>query len=258
MSANIAVRGIVLRTFNLGEADKIVTLFSDKRGKISLVAKGVRRTRSRFGAVVDPFTDLRVTARTGKGALATITGVEVINAYLDMRVDLERLRYGYAMLEAIDKHAQDEHVEPRLYKLLGAGLAAIGEASVEGDKDLAVLAFDVKLAAVSGFLPYLFSCGHCGGKGRALRYFSPSTGGAVCPVCRPGATDAEPMSANIPGLAWQLLYTTFRELSSVSGESEARACLRDILTAHLGYHVQSDITAGELLRRKTAMWASGV
>lgn len=250
MSANISVNGIVLRTFNLGEADKIVTLFTEKRGKISLVAKGVRRSRSRFGAVVDPFTDMRITAHIGRGALATITGVEVINAYLVMRLDLQRLRYAYAMLEAIDRHAQDEHAEPRLYKLLRAGLDAIGEASVEADKDLAVLAFDVKLAAITGFLPNLFSCGDCGEKGRELRYFSPSAGGAVCPVCRPGAADAEPMGAAIPGLAWQLLYTTFRELGSVDGGPEARVRLGEILTAHLGYHVQSDITAGELLRRK--------
>lgn len=258
MSVNIAVKGIVLRTFNLGEADKIVTLQSDKRGKISVVAKGVRRTRSRFGAVVDPFTDLRVTARTGRGALATLTGVEVLNARLDMRADLESLRYGYAMLEAIDKHAQEEHAEPRLYKLLGAGMEAIRVAAVPADRDIVILAFDVKLAAISGFLPNLFSCGHCGEKGRALGYFSPSAGGAVCPACRPGTRDAQPMSVSAPALAWQLLYTSFKELGTIEQGLETQARLREILTAHLGYHVQSDITAGELLTRRTAVWASGV
>lgn len=258
MSVNVAVKGIVLRTFNLGEADKIVTLLSDKRGKVSFVAKGVRRTRSRFGAVVDPFTDLRVTARAGKGALATLTGVEVLDACLDMRADLESLRYGYAMLEAMDRHAQEEHAEPRLYKLLRAGIEAIRVAAAPAGKDIVILAFDVKLAAISGFLPNLFSCGHCGEKGRALGYFSPSVGGAVCPACRPAARDARAMSVSAPALAWQLLYTSFKELGSIEQGLEAQTRLRDILTAHLGYHVQSDITAGELLKRKTAIWASGV
>jgi undecaprenyl diphosphate synthase len=118
-------QGIVLRTHRLGEADKIVTVMTQGSGKVRAVAKGVRKTSSRFGARLEPFTHVSLLVYRGRGALDTVTQAEIIAAHRPLRDDLLLFAAGEAMCEAVDKVAEEHERNVRLFLLLLSGLRAL-------------------------------------------------------------------------------------------------------------------------------------
>lgn len=172
-------QGIVLRSYPFGEADRVVVLLSPNRGKLRTVAKGVRKTKSRFGGRLEPFTHVDLIVYEGRN-LDTITQVAVIEAFPFLRSDLERVMSAGTMVEAIDAVAQEGQNSTRLFLLLQRGLKALDAGG--GGHDL-VSAFLLKLAGVVGVAPALTKCASCGGSD-SLDRFSFSGGGVVCGNCR--------------------------------------------------------------------------
>ena len=115
-------QGIVLRSYKLGEADKIVTVMTQGAGKVRAVAKGIRKTKSRFGARLEPFTHVDLMLYRGRGALDTVTQAEIIAPHMTIREDLARFAAGETMLEAVDRVAEEHERNVRLTMLLLAGL----------------------------------------------------------------------------------------------------------------------------------------
>ncbi|MBI1757640.1 MAG: DNA repair protein RecO [Actinobacteria bacterium] len=187
---------VVLRLHKLGEADRIVTLLTRRHGRVRAVAKGVRRTRSRFGARLEPFghVDLQLYAsRSGDGSgLDIVTQVETITPYgVSLGSDYPRYTAGTAILETAERIAAAEG-EPslRLYLLLVGALRALADGVRE--PGLVLDAFVVRAMAVAGWEPALAVCARCGTDG-PHRYFSVPAGGAVCTECRPaGAATTRP------------------------------------------------------------------
>jgi DNA repair protein RecO (recombination protein O) len=204
--------GIVLRTQQLGEADRIITILGRTTGRIRAVAKGVRRTKSRFGARLEPFTHVDLMLHPGR-SLDIITQAEVIRPYGEpLAGDYPRYTVGVAMLETAERFTPMEK-EPALRQLLLliGGLRALGEA--EHDPRLVLDAFLLRSLAVAGYAPALEECARCGasGNGRArpgttaaggeagegrpvtgaaggevrLPAFAIAAGGMVCASCRP-------------------------------------------------------------------------
>src|SRR5205085_9547327 len=120
-------QGVVLRTAKLGEADKIVTVMTQGAGKIRAVAKGIRKTTSRFGGRLEPFIHVNLVCYRGRGALDTITQVDIIAAHRAIRDDLGLFASGESMLEAVDKVAEEHERNTRLALLLLSGLRALEE-----------------------------------------------------------------------------------------------------------------------------------
>lgn len=175
-------QGIVLRTMRLGEADRIVTLLTQGSGKVRAVAKGVRKTKSRFGGRLEPFTHVDLLLYRGR-ELDIVTQVEIITSHRAIREDYARFAAGEVVLEAADRVAQERERSVRLFMLaLGALRALAG-----GDGDPAVIAdgFLLRLASLAGFRPSLSACAACGRPGPHAR-FSISQGGLVCEKCRTG------------------------------------------------------------------------
>src|SRR6516225_5058093 len=190
--------GIVLRTQKLGEADRIITILGRTSGRIRAVAKGVRRTKSRFGARLEPFTHVDLMLHTGR-SLDIITQAEVIRPYGEpLAGDYPRYTAGVAMLETAERFTPVEK-EPALRQLLLliGGLRALSEA--EHDPRLVLDAFLLRSLAIAGYAPALEECARCGapGNGRArpatdaaggpvrLPAFAIAAGGMVCASCRP-------------------------------------------------------------------------
>jgi DNA repair protein RecO (recombination protein O) len=220
--------GVVLRTQKLGEADRIVTLLTRRTGRVRAVAKGVRRTRSRFGARLEPFTHVDLLLYKGR-SLDVITQAETVRPFGELLAgDYPRYTTGTAMLETAERFTPVEK-EPALrqFLLLVGGLRALGEQ--EHDPRLVLDAFLLRSLAVAGYAPALDECAVCGtrapqadpddpgdqeeaGGRRAapagFRAFSVSAGGLLCPSCRgPGAASPAPpvialMSALMSG-DWQ-------------------------------------------------------
>lgn len=182
-------QGIVLRTHKLGEADRIVTILTQDSGKVRGVAKGVRRTKSRFGARLEPFTHVDLLCYRGRGALDTITQAEIISSHRQVRGDLGLFSAGETMLEAADKVAEEHERNSQLFLLLLWGLRALDDSPA--DPSAVAESYLLKLLSISGFHPSLTACASCG----ALdpRLFANSQGGAVCPTCaEPGAIGVAP------------------------------------------------------------------
>ena len=189
--------GIVLRTQQLGEADRIVTVLARRTGRVRAVGKGVRRTKSRFGARLEPFTHVDLQFHTGR-SLDYITQAETIRAYGEpLSADYPRYTSGSAMLETAERFTPVEK-EPALrqFLLLVGGLRALGEGV--HDPRLVLDAFLLRSLAVAGYAPALAECALCGaadlaaggGAGPAgatggSRAFAIAAGGLTCQSCRP-------------------------------------------------------------------------
>ena len=118
-------RGVVLRTYRLGEADKIIVFLTERHGKVRAVAKGVRRTNSKFGARLEPLTHVDLLLWQGRSDLDIVNQVEVLDSFRPVREDLGRMPRGMALLEVSDQMAQERHPDPRLYSMLVGALAAL-------------------------------------------------------------------------------------------------------------------------------------
>ena len=171
-------QGIVLRSYPFGEADRVVVLLSPNNGKIRTVAKGVRKTKSRFGGRLEPFTHVDLVLYEGRN-LDTITQVAVLEPYPKLRTDLDAVVAAGTMVEAADAVAQEEESSIRLFLLLQRGLKALEAGNYAPDL---MTSFLLKLADVVGVAPSLVQCASCG-RLEGLHRFSFAGGGVVCDRC---------------------------------------------------------------------------
>jgi DNA repair protein RecO (recombination protein O) len=176
-------QGIVLRSYPFGEADRVVVILSPNNGKLRTVAKGIRKTKSRFGGRLEPFTHVDLVLYEGRN-LDTVTQVSVIEAFPALRADLDRVLAAGTMVEVVDAVATEQEPSLRLFLLLQRGLRALDRR--RDGVDL-VTSFLLKLTDIVGFAPALDHCAACGRSDVPLR-FSLSEGGAVCGACHPDGT----------------------------------------------------------------------
>ncbi len=170
-------QGIVLRTWRLGEADRIVNLLTERHGKVRAVVKGVRKTKSRFGARLEPLVHVSLLFYEGR-ELDIVTQAEVVELFRPVREDLGRLAKASSLLEATDQLAQERHANPRLFVMLLGALRALSA----HDSPVLVPAFFLKLLSSEGFHPLLDECAVCGGR-YGLEAFDLTLGGALCRGC---------------------------------------------------------------------------
>ncbi len=172
-------QGIVLRGYPFGDADRVVVLLSPNRGKLRAVAKGIRKTKSRFGGRLEPFTHVDLVVYEGR-SLDTITAVSTIEAFHRLRQDLDSVVAAGTMVEVADIVAQENESSVRLFLLLQRGLRALDCGELHPDLTAAFL---LKAAEVVGMAPSLVNCAGCG-RPDGLTRFSFGAGGALCDGCR--------------------------------------------------------------------------
>ncbi|MEU8265778.1 DNA repair protein RecO [Sphaerisporangium sp. NPDC049002] len=226
--------GVVLRTQKLGEADRIVTILTKRTGKVRGVAKGVRRTTSRFGARLEPFTHVDLQLHTGR-SLDVITQVETLRPYGESLVsDYPRYTAGTAMLETADRLTVGEK-EPALrqFLLLLGGLRTLVEGGHEAR--LVLDAYFLRSLAVAGYAPALDSCARCSTP--AIRAFAIAAGGVVCGGCRPPGA-AVPAAETI-GLMIALIRGDWD--SADASEQRHRTECSGLVAAYLQWHLEHGI-----------------
>ncbi|MGH9188489.1 MAG: DNA repair protein RecO [Acidimicrobiales bacterium] len=190
-------QGVVLRTMRLGESDRIVTLVTAGRGKVRAVAKGVRKTKSRFGARLEPMGHVSMLLYEGR-ELDIVTQAESLDHFRVIREDLDRLRKANTVLEAVDQVAQEGHANVRLYQMTVGALRALAA----HDAAMLVPAFFLKLLSLEGFHPVLDTCAACD-EPKGLVAFDLGVGGAMCGSCAGGR--ALPVSAEALALVRRVL-----------------------------------------------------
>lgn len=198
---------IVLRTHKLGEADRIITLLCRQQGKVRAVAKGVRRTSSKFGARLEPFSHVDLQFAVGR-TLDVITQVESLHAYGEpLTDDYPAYTAGQVMLETAERLVTEER-EPAIqqYLLLAGALRTLGQGTADGPRPATMIvdSYLLRSLAVAGYAPSFSHCARCGEVG-PHRAFSPAAGGVTCEHCRaagsarPSAEALELLSALLEG-----------------------------------------------------------
>jgi DNA repair protein RecO (recombination protein O) len=229
---------IVLKAIKLGEADRILTLFMRDSGKVRAVAKGVRKTKSRFGGRLEPYTRVGLMLYKGRGDLDTITSADIVDAHHALRLDYDRLMAAGAMAELIDKIAPDRERLFPIYSLLAGGLDALAR----GAGPAIVPAFIVKLLSLSGFHPQLRACSGCG-RGTDLGGFSSALGGVVCASCWNEDPEARRMAPDRIALLVRLLA----EDLGAPGEREAVVDVTVAMRHYAEYHLERPLKSLHLL-----------
>ena len=206
---------IVVRTYKLGEADRIVVLFTKARGKVRAVAKGVRKTTSRFGSRLEPTSHVALQLYEGRN-LDTITQAESLDHFRAIRDDLDRIARAASMLEAVDHITEEREPNGRLFAMLLGALRALAA----DDHPLIAPAFFWKLLALEGFAPVVDACVVCGSE-ESLCAFSLDEGGVTCRDHRRGSPlDAEALLLLQLVLSGRVAAALARPLSPATYEIE--------------------------------------
>jgi DNA repair protein RecO (recombination protein O) len=234
---------VVLRTHKLGEADHIVSMLGRRTGRMRAVAKGVRRTSSKFGARLSPFGHIDLQLIEGRN-LHTVTQVVGIDLYgRRISADYQCYTAACAISETAEKLTPEEH-EPslRIFQLTLGALRALAEA--EHSPPLILDAYLLRAMGASGWAPALAACAVCGVRGEH-RAFSVATGGCVCRNCRPPGS-AHPSPAAF-GLMRALSSGDWR--SADSSEQSARNEASGLISAHLQWHLEHSVRSLSYVQR---------
>ena len=234
---------IVLRTHKLGEADRIITLLTRHHGRVRAVAKGVRRTTSRWGSRLEPFTHVDLMLAEGRN-LDTSTQAETLTPFSGtLGLDYDRYTSGTVMLETADRLVSEER-QPSLqqFLLLVGGLRAM--AAGEHAPGQVLDSYLLRSLAVAGYAPSFEHCARCGDEG-PHRWFSPASGGVLCVTCRvPGSANPAPESLAVLAALltgeWAVVDAADpRHLKEASG----------VVAAYLAWHLERGLRSFAYLER---------
>lgn len=241
-------KGIVLKSIDLGEADKIITLYSTLSGRISAVAKGIRRTKSKFGGRLEPFTYLDLLLYKGRN-LDIVTQAEIIHSFQKIRENLDKIFYGSAILDLVNKASVEGDKSKDLFSLLLTALETLEE--LKGNISLLLTAFQLKLMAISGYLPALTACIAChsplppeGGM-----KISVVQGGVLCPKCNQADINAYFVSPETPSLLNKLLKIDRTKLSQIKVAAKAQREMTTITEAYINYYLEARLKSHEFLAK---------
>lgn len=234
-------KGIVLRTHKMGESSRIITLLTVQHGKVRAVAKGARRTKSRFGARLEPFSLVDAQFYRGR-TLDTVTQVESVHAYgSEIAWDYDRYVAGAVMLETAEKIVWDEGIpDVQQYLLLHGALSAL--ANNEHRPELLLTAFLLRSLALAGFELSVRDCASCGQLG-PHDAFSVPAGGSVCMGCRPPGS-AAPSRESVT-LLGSLIAGEWDGADDVPGATRSQA--KALAAAHAQWHLEHRIKSLSLV-----------
>jgi DNA repair protein RecO (recombination protein O) len=239
---------LVIGSMRYGEADRIVTLYTRDRGRLGAIAKGVRRTKSKTGGRLEPFTLVRASFHIGRGSLYTVAGVETLRTFQGVRDKLFRMQEGARLLAAVRHLFPGEDASVPAFNLLVRGIAQLAECADAAAAASIVLATRLKLLVLLGYAPEMTHCAACGSEG-PFYGFSPGLGGVVCEACWAADTGTETpgceargagpcfaLSAGAVATLQVLLEKPLAELEGFDIDELAAAEVEQVVAQTLGYH----------------------
>jgi DNA repair protein RecO (recombination protein O) len=236
-------QAVVLRTQKLGEADRIITLFTKDHGRIKAVAKGVRRTKSKFGARLEPtsYVDLQLFAGKSLDIVTEVASIE--NFGEELSGDYKDWTTANSILEAAERFTENEH-EPALqqFNLVVGALRALAHKTY--DSSLILDAYLLRSLAVAGFAPSMTVCSRCERLG-PHKYFSLIGGGSVCADCKPSAA-ATPAPETLQLMA-DLMTGDWN--GAVDSDPKSRREASGLIAAYLQWHLERGLRSLPLVER---------
>ncbi|MBD0379117.1 DNA repair protein RecO [Paenibacillus sedimenti] len=228
-----SVQGIVLRSMDYGEGNKIISLFTPELGKVSIMARGAKKMKSRHAAVTQLFTYGDFVFFKQSGQMGTLNSAEIIEAHHALREDLYMSAYASYLVELTDKMLGDEEGSSYLFEQVKAGLAAIEEGK---DMQIVVHLYEMKMFDLAGYLPVTDACVSCGAES-PITAFSPAMGGILCARCRHKDPVAIPIGEGALKLLKLFPRMDMRRLGTIKVKEETKAQLKQCLRAYMDVHV---------------------
>jgi DNA repair protein RecO (recombination protein O) len=238
---------IVLKRRDYGEADRLLTVFTPERGKLVLLAKGVRKTLSRKAGHVETFTHATLLVARGR-TWDLVTQAETVEPFLPLRESLLRTSYGYYVAELLDGFTQEHDAHPPMFTLLRETLGRLA-ASKEEALALAARFYDLHLLALAGYQPQLFTCVACQtALDPVTNYFSNVDGGVLCPKHGEGRADAEPLLLPLFKALRFIQTRDWEPVAQLNLSPGRHAELERLLHGYIVYQLERNVRSAAFLR----------
>lgn len=235
---------IVLRQRKLGDADKIITLFSASRGKLDAVAKGVRRSRSKLAGHVEPLAHASFQFAQGRN-LDIITQAETIEPFAELRDDLDRMSRALYACELLDRFTEPHHEHFDLYRVL---LDTLRRIAARDDLDTPLRYFEMRLLDVLGYRPELETCVSCrNALSPVTNYWAAGGGGVACPNCRRDEATVRPISVNAIKVLRLLLHGSWNDVSRIVIDPDLAIELERALIEYVRWILERDVRSAAFI-----------
>lgn len=239
------VEGVILRHIRWGEADRLLTVFSKELGKIRVVAKGVRKTRSRKAGHLEPFMHTAMLLAQGRD-LWIVTQADTIQAMNSLRDDLQKTAYAAYLVELLDRFTYEDGPNFPLYRLLLDSLKRLDE----GDKLFVLIHYyEIRLLDLMGFRPQLFQCVLCGDEITPRdQFFSAMQGGVICPKCGHRGEDARLISMAALRYLRHFQRSTYQEALAADPDVKTAEEVEQIMHWYLTFLLERDLNSSHFIR----------
>lgn len=238
-------QAIVLRHIEYGEADRILTLFTYQRGKITAIAKGVRKIRSHKAGHLEPFTNVNLFLAKGRN-LDIITQAETVNPHMGLRENLQRVALASYVVEALDRFTYEEGQNVALFRLLEETLTRL---ETQDNLETVVHYYEVRLLDLLGFRPQLFECIDCGEPILPQdQFFSPLVGGIVCPQCARARSEVIPIEKDVLRYFRHLQRSKWGQVADITMPSSIETKLAHLIEGYLTYLLERKLNSPDFLR----------
>ncbi|MEW9701617.1 DNA repair protein RecO [Paenibacillus sp. SI8] len=228
-----SVQGIVLRSMDYGEGNKIISLFTPELGKVSIMARGAKKVKSRHAAVTQLFTYGDFVFFKQSGQMGSLNSAEITQAHHALREDLHMSAYASYLVEMTDKMLGDEEGSTYLFEQVKAGLSAIEEGK---DMQIVIHLYEMKMFDLAGYLPVTDACVSCGADS-GITSFSPAMGGVLCMRCRHKDAGSIPIWEGTLKLLRLFPRLDMRRLGAVQVKEETKAQLKQCMRTYMDVHV---------------------
>jgi len=240
---NYQTEAIIVKKTKLGEADRILTLFTPQLGKIQAVAKGVRRPRSKMSGHLELLTHSLISLARGKN-IDTVTGTQTINSFLSLKSDLKLTSYALYATELVNQFGAENLENQPLFELL---LQTLQRLQLGGNSELVLRYFELHLLNETGYRPQLEHCVSCrSALKETTNSFCPGAGGMLCPACQQDQQLSYPLSANAQKVLLLLQNNDYSVASKLELDSELSRQLEMVIRNYLRYLLEREI--------KSAVW----
>ena len=240
------VEAIVLRHRDWGEADRLLALYTRQRGKVSAVAKGARKIRSRKAGHLQPFTRITLQLARARGPYI-ITQVETLDAYLPLREDLNLTGNASYIVELLDRFTYDEEESNlAIFNLLNYSLNRLSR----GDDIWTVIRYyEMRLLDYLGFRPRLFHCAGCEAEIKAEeQFFSAEQGGVLCPTCGLNYLSARPVSVETLKYLRHFQRSSYQDVQRANPNPKTRANIEHLMQFYLTYILERGLNSPQFLK----------
>jgi len=236
----------LLRSVDYGESDRVLTLLTRRFGKIGCMARGARRSKKRFGGVLQPFSLLAVEIEPRQSGMPLLHSALIVRYPERIILSLERVSAGYAGLELVRELTPEHEVDDAIFELMLELLEALDALDGQACSPAALLVcFEARLLAIAGFEPMLDACGHCGKKAKATQRarFDAAHGHLVCASCGGAAIGKDVLSGAARNALIHAAQGAFQEAAGTLDAADlasARYAMRSLTEHRIGHELAAD------------------